>query len=445
MIGGFKLKDLVRDEIIERTQEGCVVPDYTERLRNAGRDELERIYEELDALTVSEDFPFSEPDAWDEILKASTGCTYKAVPDDETLYSRFHGAWLGRIVGCILGKPVETSPFTGGDGTMDGWACIKHWQQGAGDAFPPTDYIRAHSAVEKDGLHVCSPLSTRENITFAESDDDIRYLVLGLLMNEQYGNDFTACEVADLWHRCLTKSMVFTAEYIAMQNSYICEADDPAEKIEFCRRTRNPYREWIGAQIRVDHYGYYNAGDPLAAARCAYQDATFSHTKNGVYGAMFCAALVAAAFTERDRKRCVEIALSVIPQTSRLYADIRFAMDVSERAETVEELYAMLWERFRTLHPVHTNNNAAVCVAALLMGEGDFLKTVSIAVGAGWDTDCNGATVGSVMGAMLGAEAIPKHLSEPLHDTLYSSVLDFHPAKISECAKRTYDLYRKNH
>ena len=53
MIGGFKLKDLVRDEIIERTQEGCVVPDYTERLRNAGRDELERIYEELDALTVS--------------------------------------------------------------------------------------------------------------------------------------------------------------------------------------------------------------------------------------------------------------------------------------------------------------------------------------------------------------------------------------------------------
>ena len=34
MIGGYKLKELVENEIIERRQEGCDVPDCSERLRD---------------------------------------------------------------------------------------------------------------------------------------------------------------------------------------------------------------------------------------------------------------------------------------------------------------------------------------------------------------------------------------------------------------------------
>lgn len=442
MIGGYKLKELVENEIIERRQEGCDVPDYTERLHSADRAELEKIYAELDALKVSDSFPFCEPEKLEDILAASDGCNYKAVPEKETLPDLFYGAWLGRIIGCIIGKPVERYPYGSGSGELDGWQYIKLWQEGAGDKFPPENYISGKSTAEKEyGFSVGCPDSLRENIKFAESDDDIRYLVLGLLMNEKYGNNFTALETADMWHCYLTKNMVFTAEYIAMINSYTCELDDSDEKIEYCRSHRNPFREWIGAQIRIDHYGYYNAGNPLAAAKSAYNDASFSHTKNGVYGAMFFAALIAAAFTEKDIKKCIEIALSVIPKKSRLYSDILFAADVAENAESAEEIYRKLCERFRDMHCVHTNNNAAVCVASLIYGDGDFVKSVSTAVGAGWDTDCNGATVGSFMGALLGAKEIPEYLSKPLNDTLYSSILGFHPASIKECSQRTYNLF----
>jgi ADP-ribosylglycohydrolase len=62
---------------------------------------------------------------------------------------------------------------------------------------------------------------------------------------------------------------------------------------------------------------------------------------------------------------------------------------------------------------------------------------------AGLDTDCNGATVGSCMGALLGEKAIPDKWKAPLHDTLYSGLADFHPIKISEIARMTKEVYDK--
>lgn len=306
-------------------------------------------------------------------------------------------------------------------------------------AFPPENYIRGTSGAEKEnGLSVnCKP-SQLENLKYAESDDDIRYLILGLLVNEKYGNSFTFSDIADMWQNHLVPAMTFTAERIAYVNSLTCPESNPEKKADYCHSHRNPFREWIGAQIRIDHYGYYNAGDPLTAAKSAFNDANLSHTKNGVYGAMFFAALISAAFTEKDIGKCIDIALSVIPMKSRLYADIQFAIKAAKSSANEIELYKKLWNRFGSLSAVHTNNNAAVCVAALIMGNGDFVRSVGTAVGAGWDTDCNGATVGSFMGALLGDDKIPDYLSAPLNDTLYSSVIGFHPASIRSCAERTY-------
>ncbi len=440
MIGSVSLYELVKFEIIQRKQEGCVVPEYN--IENADDGKLSEIYKELSELKVGKDFSYSEPDKLCDILSESSGCTYKKSPSQDTLYSKFYGAWLGRIAGCIMGKPLERYPFGGGNGKLDGWECIKLWQEGAKDNFPPTDYISGKSsAAGKFGIDISGDKSIRENIRFAESDDDIRYLVLALLVNEKYKNDFTPEDIADMWQRYLTPSMVFTAERAALINSMICDEKDEEKKIEFCHKNNNPYREWIGAQIRIDHYGYYNAGNPLDAAKSAYNDAIFSHVKNGVYGAMFFAALIAVAFTEKDIKKCIEIALTVIPKKSRLYEDVVFAVSIAENSSDEIELYKKLRERYGSFHPVHTENNAAVCVAALVFGKGEFVKSVSVAVGAGWDTDCNGATVGSVVGAMNGEKGIPEYLKTPLNDTLYSSIPDFHPVKISECAKRTYNLY----
>ena len=176
------------------------------------------------------------------------------------------------------------------------------------------------------------------------------------------------------------------------------------------------------------------------AAELAYRDAVLSHVKNGVYGAMFCAAMISAAFCERDAERIVEAGLAQIPRNCRLTQDVRQAMAIARSSATAEELLDRLWQAFEHYDPVHTNNNAALCAAVLLFAGDDYEKGITTAVLGGWDTDCNGATVGSILGAKLGASAIPAHWTEPLHDTLYSAIPGFHPIAIRECARRSKAL-----
>ena len=78
-------------------------------------------------------------------------------------------------------------------------------------------------------------------------------------------------------------------------------------------RVRNPFREWIGAQIRTDLYGWVNPGDVLRAAEWAWRDAAVSHTRNGIYGAMYAAALGAYAVVASSIEDVLDAAASVVP------------------------------------------------------------------------------------------------------------------------------------
>ncbi|MCZ9337194.1 ADP-ribosylglycohydrolase family protein, partial [Streptomyces sp. TRM76130] len=77
-------------------------------------------------------------------------------------------------------------------------------------------------------------------------------------------------------------------------------------------------REWIGALIRADLHGWTNPGDPAAAAGQAHRDAVLTHTANGVYAAMFAAAVIAtAAAGAHDVHGCLAAGLTVVPPASR--------------------------------------------------------------------------------------------------------------------------------
>ncbi len=205
---------------------------------------------------------------------------------------------------------------------------------------------------------------------------------------------------------------------------------------------QNPYREWIGAQIRADSWGYAAPGNPELAAELAWRDARISHVKNGIYGEMFVAAMIAAAFVLDDPLEVVEAGLAEIPQGSRLHHDVRQTIELcrGRQAADFETVLDEVYRLFGHYHPVHTNNNAVLVVTALLLGGADYEKVVTIAVMGGWDSDCNGATAGSIFGAMHGAGRIPGKWKAPLNDTIFSEVTGYHPIAITECARRSFQI-----
>ena len=207
---------------------------------------------------------------------------------------------------------------------------------------------------------------------------------------------------------------------------------------------RNPYREWIGAQIRADAWGYAAPGDLVSATRMAWEDATLSHVGNGVYGELWAAALVSVAFTSEDPAAALRAAARVVPPRSRLAV----ALDEVTTAHAAGGPWAA-WRDAVDERPwgayswVHTVNNACLVAAALLWGGGDFTRSISLAVQGGWDTDCNGATVGSILGALGGRDAIAAHWTAPLRDEVRSALFGFERSSISDLAARTASVARR--
>ena len=72
-----------------------------------------------------------------------------------------------------------------------------------------------------------------------------------------------------------------------------------------------------------------------------------------------------------------------------------------------------------------------------LYGKGDYGKSVCMAVETGFDTDCNGATVGSVLGMANGNQSILAYWKNPINDTLHTSIFGVDTVKISDRVKLT--------
>jgi ADP-ribosylglycohydrolase len=196
----------------------------------------------------------------------------------------------------------------------------------------------------------------------------------------------------------------------------------------------------IGAQIRGDYFGYINPGDPEKAAEMAFRDACISHTKNGIYGEMFAAAMIACAAVTDDIEDIIRGGLAEIPETSRLYDKIDRVIRDYHNGVSREEAYARVKEEYAIKDSdswLHTIPNAAVCVIGLLYGEGDFGKSICAAVEVGYDTDCNGATVGSVMGMRNGTAGIGEEWTKPTGGKLETTLFGVGILDLEEAAEKT--------
>jgi hypothetical protein len=229
---------------------------------------------------------------------------------------------------------------------------------------------------------------------------------------------------------------VYTAEDAAYRN-FVLGILPPDSAIY-----RNPFREWIGAQIRADVFGYVAPGWPEKAAELAFRDAAISHDKNGIYGEMFVAAMIAAAFVHDSAEAIIEAGLGEIPENSRLSEAVRNTLVWCKEEPNWEATWEKIHLNLGHYHGVHTINNAALVVMGVWYGENDFEAGIVNTVRGGWDTDCTGATVGSILGAKMGAKLLPKKWVGVLNDRLLSAVTGHSDNQISDLAQRTFDVIK---
>jgi ADP-ribosylglycohydrolase len=390
-------------------------------------------------LPVSPGFSYSEPSDLSGIhaLRPPGPRRLPYTPKGDELYDRLYGAWLGRCAGCLLGIPVE------------GWSRqrILAFTQATGN-YPITRYLSsdhppeivAQFNLQNESHFYGGLIPWVNNIDCAPMDDDTNYTIIALLVLETYGPEFTSEQVGLTWLRDLPLLQTCTAERIAYRN--LANLVLPPDSAAF----RNPFREWIGAQIRADCYGYVNPGWIERAAAMAWRDARVSHVKNGLYGAIWVAAMLSAAFTTTDLNAIIQLGLTEIPASSRLTAAIQEVLSWQAQTLTWEQALERLhqqWDETNPYHWTHTIPNAMIVAIALLYGQADLQHTISIAASAGFDTDCNAATAGSIVGLLRGAAALGNQAPQwitPLRDHLRSSVRDHPKVPISILAKRTAHL-----
>jgi ADP-ribosylglycohydrolase len=434
----LSVADLVHDELRQRIESGYDVSGIAADLAATPIDDLDRLealYLELIKTKRRSDWAYEEPKSLEEILEAMPAGLLDATdslgpPQPAELANRILGGWLGRIAGCNLGKPVENGDFWTPDR-------IRAYLEMA-DAYPLRNYIPVPDPMpEGFRFHRSWPETTRGRVRGSARDDDIDYSILAVWLLEHYGLELTPDHVAQAWLSFLPYLQVFTAERAAMvdllHNVPIASVGE----------TRNPYREWIGALIRADVFGWVFPGRPGMAARLAYSDASLSHRCNGIYAAMWAASLVSLACVAAKPQEAVEQSLDFVPTRSRLAEALNSVYELYRTGCTWEAAVETIRARFGEYSWVHSINNACLITAGLLWGDGDFTAAVGLTVQGGWDTDSNGATAGSVIGTVLGAEQLPRHFIEPLQDRTRSAVFGYDNSRISELARRTTALAQR--
>jgi ADP-ribosylglycohydrolase len=318
---------------------------------------------------------------------------------------KLKAALLGRFAGCTLGAPVEGWKLE----SMENYAKELELKD-----YPLTDYWpKIPNPEDPRYLYEKFGDYCKDKLTHVPCDDDVGYTYLSLFIAEEgNGRDFTLDDVAKTWLKYLPTAC--TAEKVALDN--LKNGIEPARAAEI----DNPYDEWIGADIRCDGYGYMAPCEPAKAAEMAKIDAWISHRKNGVYGSMYFAAVIALGFQLSDTKKALIGGLDYIPADCELADAIRWALDNYDTVKDYRNAAEMVDARFPGMHGVHTINNACLTIFALALGGKDIGKIFSNAVAMAHDCDCTAATAGSIAGACYGMEYLDSHWYIPFGDEVGS-------------------------
>ena len=287
------------------------------------------------------------------------------------------------------------------------------------------------------------------------ADDDVNGPVIFLRALTDFGEDFTAEQAGETWlnyTRCGHGMFWWGGEDLSTEHRAYMNLKRGVKAPESgSMKLNGPVAaEQIGGQIFVDTWGLIYAGNPVKAAEQAVKAASVSHDGEGLHGAAFMAAAIAAAFTCTTVDEVIDTALTVIPADCgyrRVVDGVRsFHRAHPEDFRACRDYIDTEWGEHKYPGYCHIIPNAGVCILALLYGEHDLGRTIEVSCMCGFDTDCNASNVGTITGVLGGLERFPTRYRTPINDcSVLSSVSGYlnmvdHAAYARELAVLAYRL-----
>lgn len=315
---------------------------------------------------------------------------------DEALFEKLHAGWLAQIAGAALGTIIE------------GYC---------------TDQLRKTFGEIRDYLRV--PNTYNDDVLF-----ELAFLEAFLLK----GRDVTSEDIGLEWVGRI--EYTWSGEEAAFKN--MKRGIFPP----LSATTNNPWREWIGAQMRGSVCGMVAPGEPALAAKLAWTDGTVSHVNNGVLGEVFNAILVSLAFVEQDVRTLLKKTIDMMPARSEYYSVVKFAWDACERHGEWEPAWRECEERYQRYNWIHTYPNAAAEVVSLYFGGNDFEECMHVCAMCGQDVDCNAGQIGTIYGIMFGYAGIAEKWTAPFGDKFDSLFRGYEHTTISHLAEITQKAVR---
>jgi ADP-ribosylglycohydrolase len=331
---------------------------------------------------------------------------------------RVYAGVLGKIIGVYLGRPFE------------GWTHERIMAE-----LGPIEYY----------------VNEQLGAPLVVTDDDISGTFTFLRALPDYGNprDLTAAQIGQTWLNYIVERRTIlwwgglgvSTEHTAYMR---LKQGTPAPQSGSIALNGKTVAEQIGSQIFIDGWAMVAPGDPELAADLARRAASVSHDGEAIYGAQVVAAMEAQAFVERDLGKLIDTAVALIPRDSLIYRlidDIRgwHAQEPDWRATRALIAGKYGYDKFGGA--CHMVPNHALIIHALLHGDDDFHTSQMIVNTCGWDTDCNAANVGCLLGIKNGLAALDAgpDWRGPIADRLYLPTADGGRA-ISDALTETYHV-----
>lgn len=291
---------------------------------------------------------------------------------DQSYRERVHAGWLSQLIGGAMGTMVEGYPS-------------KRLYEAFGDV---RGFLTEPNTYNDDVTFEIAFLEAFKEKGFGVSPKDIGLQWVGLIPGG------------------------WSAEEIAIRN--IRNGILPPESGTY----RNPFCEWIGAQMRGTICGMVAPGDPRKAAELAWKDASVSHANNGILGEIFVSVMTSLSFVETDIGTIVRKAIDLIPKDSEYRSVVEYAWERCHEYEDWRDALSDCEGKYREYNWIHAYPNACCLVIAASYGKGDFAETLHIVTMCGLDADCNAGVLMPLIGISKGIDSIPERYRHPAFERL---------------------------